>query len=142
MLLLLGLTPEILECFQTKFQYFDAQTAAQVEALAAQIIPADESGPGAKEVGVIYFIDHALATFDQDKRALYREGVAAAQGSVAKIENTAFFETLRRHTVMGFFASPAWGGNKNKAGWKLIGFDDSGVFQPPFGYYDSPENMP
>ncbi len=75
------------------------------------------------------------------ERALYRDGLAAAHGkSAAEIEHTEFFETLRRHTIMGFLASPAWGGNRDKSGWKLIGFDDAGVFQPPFGYYDMPEH--
>jgi len=32
-----------------------------VEALAEAIIPTDGSGPGAKEAGVVYFIDHMLA---------------------------------------------------------------------------------
>ena len=32
-----------------------------VEALAEAIIPTDSSGPGAKEAGVVYFIDHMLA---------------------------------------------------------------------------------
>jgi hypothetical protein len=32
-----------------------------VEALAEAIIPTDSTGPGAKEAGVIYFIDHMLA---------------------------------------------------------------------------------
>jgi gluconate 2-dehydrogenase gamma chain len=32
-----------------------------VEALAEAMIPTDSSGPGAKEAGVIYFIDHMLA---------------------------------------------------------------------------------
>jgi hypothetical protein len=26
-------------------------------------------------------------------------------------------------------ASPVWGGNRDKAGWKLIGFEDSGIFE-------------
>jgi len=160
-----------------KLQYLDAQAAAEIEALAAQIIPSDD-GPGAKEAGVIFFIDRALATFDQDQRDIYRTGLAAyrsgiatdrtglaadrtglaasgagsateqsgvaaahATGSIAAIEHTEFFEALRRHVVMGFLASPAWGGNRDKVGWKLIGFEDAGAFQPPFGYYDMPENM-
>lgn len=32
-----------------------------VEALAEAVIPTDNSGPGAKEAGVVYFIDHMLA---------------------------------------------------------------------------------
>ena len=41
----------------------------------AQILPSDE-GPGAREAGVVYFIDRALATFDSDKREAYRKGMA------------------------------------------------------------------
>jgi len=150
--LLAGLSAEVLEALQHaheaaqagggKLQYLDAQAAAEIEALAAQVIPSGD-GPGAKEAGVIYFIDRALATFDQDQRELYRTGLAAARptGSIASIEHTEFFEALRKHVVMGFLASPAWGGNRDKVGWKLIGFDDAGAFQPPFGYYDTPGNM-
>jgi gluconate 2-dehydrogenase gamma chain len=184
--LLAGLAPEVLEALQHaqraaqsgdgKLQYLDLQAAAEIEALAAQIIPSDD-GPGAKEAGVIYFIDRALATFDQDRRKIYRTGLAAYRSSlaahdtglathgnglaasgaglaaeqsglaasgassIASIEHTEFFETLRRHVVMGFLASPTWGGNRDKVGWKLIGFEDAGAFQPPFGYYDTPGNM-
>ena len=178
--MLAGLSADVLEALQHaheaaqtgdgKLQYLDPQAAAEIEALAAQIIPSDD-GPGAKEAGVIYFIDRALATFDQDQREIYRTGLAAyrsglaadrtglaadragpatdqsglaavrASGSIASIEHTEFFEALRKHVIMGFLASPAWGGNRDKVGWKLIGFDDAGAFQPPFGYYDTPGNM-
>jgi hypothetical protein len=37
---------------------------------------------------------------------------------------------------MGFLADPARGGNRGAVGWKVIGFDDSPTFAPPFGYYD------
>jgi gluconate 2-dehydrogenase gamma chain len=150
--LLAGLSAEVLEALQhahetaesgnRKFQYLDPQAATEIEVLAAQIIPSDD-GPGAKEAGVVYFIDRALATFDQDQREIYRAGLTAARptGNVASIEHTEFFEALRKHVIMGFLASPAWGGNRDQAGWKLIGFDDAGAFQPPFGYYDTPGNM-
>jgi gluconate 2-dehydrogenase gamma chain len=137
-----------------------AAEAREIEALAAQIIPSDGT-PGAREAGVIYFIDRALATFDTDKRALYTEGLRQAQDkrrelfpasqSIAAlqpdvqirllhaIENTAFFDQLRTHTIMGFFGNPSYGGNRDQAGWKLIAFDDRHHFEPPFGYYDGPE---
>ena len=149
---LASLPPEALEALQEhghasadpaqrKLQYLDAAAAAEIERLAGEIIPADDLGPGAKEAGVVYFIDRALGTFDADKRSLYREGLAAAQGKPASaIEHTEFFETLRRHVIMGFLASPEWGGNRDKCGWKLIGFDDAGSFRAPFGYYDAPEH--
>ncbi len=34
----------------------------------------------------------------------------------------AFFETLRTHTMEGMFADPVYGGNKDFAGWNLVGF--------------------
>lgn len=34
----------------------------------------------------------------------------------------AFFDTLRTHTMEGMFADPVYGGNKDFAGWKLVGF--------------------
>src|SRR5579864_4890796 len=134
--------------------------AREIEALAAQIIPTD-STPGGREAGVIYFIDRALGTFDAGKRAVYTEGLSQTQDkrrelfpasqSIAAlqpgeqirllhaIESTAFFDQLRTHTVMGFLGDPSYGGNRDQAGWKLIGFEDTHHFEPPFGYYDGPE---
>lgn len=34
----------------------------------------------------------------------------------------AFFNMLRRHTMEGMFADPIYGGNKDFAGWRLVGF--------------------
>ena len=34
----------------------------------------------------------------------------------------AFFNTIRTHTMEGMFADPIYGGNKDFAGWKLVGF--------------------
>ena len=34
----------------------------------------------------------------------------------------AFFETLRTHTMEGMFADPLYGGNKDFADWRLVGF--------------------
>jgi gluconate 2-dehydrogenase gamma chain len=34
----------------------------------------------------------------------------------------AFFELLLQNTIEGFFADPLYGGNRDKAGWKLVGF--------------------
>src|SRR5579872_6832929 len=61
-----------------RIEYLSPADAVEIEALAAEIIPTDDS-PGAREAGVIYFIDRALATFDRDKRDLYRGGLTAAQ---------------------------------------------------------------
>ena len=139
------------------FQTIDAATAAEIEALTSQIIPSTD-GPGAHEAGVIYFIDRALSTFDADLRDSYRMGLAGVQqkrkemfpGSstiaglksqdqiqlIHAIEKTDFFQLLRTHTLYGFLGNPNYGGNRDRVGWKLIGFEDRMAFQPPFGYYD------
>ena len=46
----------------------------------------------------------------------------------------AFFNTLRTHTMEGMFADPIYGGNKDFAGWRLIGFPGA---QPLY----TPEDM-
>ena len=61
-----------------KFEFFKPEEAAEVEAMASRIIPSDET-PGAKEAGVIYFIDRALVTFAVDAQKDYRDGLAEVQ---------------------------------------------------------------
>jgi gluconate 2-dehydrogenase gamma chain len=34
----------------------------------------------------------------------------------------AFFNTVRQHTMEGMFADPIYSGNRDFAGWRLIGF--------------------
>ena len=66
-----------------KFVYFDAATAAGVEALTAEIITTDEN-PGAKEAGIVYFIDRALTTFDKENQPASKTGMAALTASASK----------------------------------------------------------
>lgn len=126
--------------------------------MASQIIPTDET-PGAHEARCVYFIDCALTTFLRDSQPVYTEGLKDLQAKTKElfpdatsfaalsspqqiqlltaIESTPFFMAVRLHTITGMFASPAHGGNCGQAGWKLIGFDDTLNFKPPFGYYDA-----
>jgi gluconate 2-dehydrogenase gamma chain len=131
--------------------FFTDVQAVEIEAIAAQIIPTDES-PGAREAHCLYFIDRALSTFAKSSQPVYTEGLQDLQSSAGKfsaltpeqqikvltgMEKTPFFRIVRTHTVLGFFARPVHGGNYDKIGWKLIGYDDSLNHKPPFGYYDS-----
>jgi gluconate 2-dehydrogenase gamma chain len=140
------------------FEYLAPDAARTLAALAAEIIPSDD-GPGATEAGAVYFIDRALATFDQEKREPYQQGLCqidalrsklfAASPSVEALsreqrreliralESSEFFDLLRTHVVLGFLANPEYGGNREQAGWTYIGFDDQMSFEPPFGYYDA-----
>lgn len=143
------------------FQTLDPAEAAEIDAIASQIVPSTD-GPGAHEAGVVYFIDRALSTFDADLRESYRTGMAGVQqkrqemfpasASIAAlpndrqiqlihaIETSAFFDLLRTHTLYGFLGNPSYGGNRDRVGWKLIGFEDRMAYQPPFGYYDAEAN--
>jgi gluconate 2-dehydrogenase gamma chain len=141
-----------------KFAFLTAEQAAEVEAMTVQIIPTD-STPGAREARVVQFIDRALVTFEKGRQSTYAQGLKDLQTKTKElfpgtsmfsaltsdqqiqvltaIEETPFFNLVRTHTITGFFASPAHGGNYNKVGWKLVSFDDSLNFKPPFGYYDA-----
>lgn len=58
-------------------QGYKVLTAAQVatlEAIAGQIVPADQD-PGAREAGAVHYIDNVLAGYQSDKRALYASGI-------------------------------------------------------------------
>jgi gluconate 2-dehydrogenase gamma chain len=139
------------------FGFFSLDQAVEIEAVAAQIIPKDDT-PGAREAGTIYFIDRALTTFDQDKQATYTQGLKDLRAKTLQLfpatpkfsqlssaqqiqvltalEKTAFFGLVRLHTIVGFFANPEYGGNQDKVGWNLIGFEDKFAWEPPFGHYD------
>jgi gluconate 2-dehydrogenase gamma chain len=144
------------------FQTLDPALSTEIDAIASQIVPSTD-GPGAHEAGVVYFIDRALSTFDANLLGAYRTGMAQVQqkrkelfpGSagiatlaaekqiqlIHAIETTEFFELLRTHTLYGFLGNPSYGGNRDRVGWKLIGFEDRMAYQPPFGYYDAKDNQ-
>lgn len=130
---------------------------ADVDAITAQIIPTDAT-PGAREAGVALFIDRALATFFGRMAPDFRSELAAfrlrcratypdspsfaalsdqrQQEFLHLVDRTPFFARVRLLTLVGMFAMPKYGGNRDGIGWKLIGFQDQHMFTPPFGYYD------
>jgi gluconate 2-dehydrogenase gamma chain len=133
--------------------------AADVEAMAAEIIPSDGS-PGAVEAHVVHFIDYLLATIGKDDdRPVYVTGLPMLQAKTRElfpqagrfaalsgdqrrqvltaIETSAFFQLVRGHTIAGFLSDPKYGGNAGEIGWKHIGFTPAFAYQPPFGDYDA-----
>jgi gluconate 2-dehydrogenase gamma chain len=95
------------------------------------------------------FYRRGLAALDAHCRATY--GKPFAQLTAAQQDETitaleggkatgftwpsaqAFFNTVRTHTMEGMFADPVYGGNKDFAGWVLIGFPGA---QPLFSPAD------
>lgn len=144
--------------------HFSADQAAEIEAIASRIIPTDDT-PGAKEAGVVYFIDHAMMPggVAAEQGPLFAAGLESLSKAVAKqhgaaskfstltaeqqdamlkgMEKTPFFGAMRFATIAGFLSLPKYGGNKDYVGWKVIGQEHTYEQKPPFGWYDQPENQ-
>lgn len=126
-------------------------TAAQWDALDAaceRILPKDKD-PGAREVGVVNYIDAQLLYPPVSAfRALLQAGageldrLAGARGRprfsalaadeqdriladlphqrMGEYSGARFFQVLVALTMEGFFGDPIYGGNRDQAGWKMI----------------------
>lgn len=123
-----------------------------LDAIAARLIPTDATGPGAVDAGATRYIDRALAGPLSASRQAYASGLAAldryAESSRGKpfrelsatdqdsvlidVETGAatgftgssaqFFAMLLGHTHQGMFSDPYYGGNRDFAGWDLVGY--------------------
>jgi hypothetical protein len=141
-----------------RFDVLTPAQAADLEAIFMRIFPSDGT-PGAKEAGVIHFMDKSLSTWAAGQKDAVINGLADVNKKVAEkwpgttafsalqpeqqdeylksIEKTPFFGQLRFATIVGMFSNQSYGGNQGEAGWKLLGFESHGIYQPPFGYYDA-----
>jgi gluconate 2-dehydrogenase gamma chain len=182
-----------------KQMFFTEDEWRTVEAATARIIPTDHD-PGAREAGVVNFLDRFLSGIDYvyasadgsgflqmsgkdaeawtaritERQKVYRDGIAEleelsrarmgkgfadlddakqddileelsgrprpASVSLGKEaaelgaggppptnqpvsdEGLPFFDMLVLHTRQGFYADPAYGGNKDRIGWRVIGY--------------------
>lgn len=126
------------------------QEMRTLDALADRIIPADGDAPGASAARAVVFMDHYAA----DKPDML-EGLRAVAGmlgpdfaaldAAARDEGARGFEErapdlfglVHFLTVVGTFSLPSRGGNRDGAGWRMLGFEDRHAWQPPFGAYDA-----
>jgi gluconate 2-dehydrogenase gamma chain len=143
------------------FKVLTPAQATTLDAAASRILPSVDGRPGAHEAGAVFFIDQSLATFNARQKSAYVKGLrdldrraarlvsgatfaglpAAQQDDVLRaIEKRPFFQMLRIDTIFGTFALPSWGGNRDHAGWQMLGMSHQPVYQPPFGYYDADVN--
>lgn len=140
--------------------FFNHADAATLAAFAERLMPGAPGKPGARDAGVLNYIDLALAGAYAELQDVYRRGLAqldaycraiytmpfagltaARQDEVIRAleEGRAsgftwptaqeFFTIVRTHTMEGMFADPIYGGNKDFAGWRLVGFPGA---QPVF----------
>lgn len=124
---------------------------AVLAAFADRIVPPDASGPGAVESGVVQYINHSLAEWNQADLPLLGAGLQALDtaavaahgesfttlspaqqdalllqmeaGTLVEFTNSAqVFNRLHRLVLEGMFSDPYYGGNQGYAGWDLIGY--------------------
>lgn len=142
--------------------FFNEDDSATIASLTERLMPSAPGMPGARDAGVLNYIDLALSGAYADLQDFYRRGLAqldahcresysksfrelsAAQQDevIAALEKDAvanftwpraqqFFSTLRTHTMEGMFADPIYGGNKDFAGWRLVGFPGAQAIYSP-----------
>ncbi len=63
-----------------------------------------------------------LETSQQDEVLASLEAGRADGWPDGEVTSSDFFEMVRSHTVLGFLADPKYGGNRDHAGWKVIGY--------------------
>jgi gluconate 2-dehydrogenase gamma chain len=123
---------------------------ATLKAALARLLPKDELGPGAVEMGVHTYINGALKVAYRAQLPIYRsllatlDKVATGKGGksfatlpaakqdavLAAVEAgksggpqaAGAFQVLLEHMREGAFADPMYGGNASGTGWKLIGY--------------------
>lgn len=125
-----------------EWRFFTAAEARTVEAICEQLIPADRD-PGAKQAGVVNYIDIQLTKAFRRHRAAYRKGLAGVDTAsrakfsrgfaelspeqqrevlgVVEQDSKAFFDLILTHTRQGFYGDPRHGGNRRMASWKMLG---------------------
>ena len=141
------------------FAHLTTAEGRVLRAFAAQIIPSDNGAPGAEEAGAAYFVDRAFGMpFFADSVPVIRSGLAdldarattvsgrpdfasasdAEQIAIMRaIEATPFFVGARTLVIIGTLADPSYGGNRDGAGWALLGVEHRASFTAPFGWYDA-----
>lgn len=133
--------------------------ARELEAIAERILPATDT-PGAREAGVVYFMDQAFASFMQSSLPMLRAELAGFEETIpARFpgarafsdldpaeqdeyletrEAGAFFGLVRFLTLAGFLGMSSYGGNRDHVGWKLLGIEPGQhAHEYPFGWYDA-----
>ena len=67
-----------------------------------------------------------VLTTEQQDEVLH--GLESGKIELESVSSKLFFSMLLRNTEEGFFSDPMYGGNRDKIGWKLIGFPGVAAF--------------
>jgi gluconate 2-dehydrogenase gamma chain len=125
-------------------RFFSREEAQTVDAICAQLIPTDRD-PGAREAGVVNYIDLQLTKHFKKHQAAYRQGIAAIDAASRGKHGKRFvelppeqqlellqeseeklrplFDLLVAHARQGFYGDPRHGGNRGRVSWKMVGLE-------------------
>jgi gluconate 2-dehydrogenase gamma chain len=67
-------------------------------------------------------VDATFAKMAPQQQDAYLDSLQKGKVDLAGVPSNAFFESLFDVTIEGFFSDPAYGGNRDMAAWKMIGF--------------------
>ena len=65
---------------------------------------------------------HDFDRLDPNKRVEALKAMESGKAEFANFSSRAFFARLLTMTMEGFFGDPIYGGNRNKASWRMLGF--------------------
>jgi gluconate 2-dehydrogenase gamma chain len=66
--------------------------------------------------------DRSFAQLASDRQLRLLEQLEKDEIALPSLSSKFFFDLLWRNTEEGYFADPLYGGNRDKVGWKLLGF--------------------
>jgi gluconate 2-dehydrogenase gamma chain len=132
------------------WRVFSDAEAKLVDALADQVVPADDA-PSARQAGVIHYIDTQLDGPLRRFAPAYRQGLVEFEAACRERAGSSFLDlgfdkgkeflrTIERgdvspslatffamvidHTMQGFYGSPKHGGNRDGASWKMLDIEE------------------
>lgn len=90
------------------------------------------AGDGSQGGGALISTFAQLAPADQDA---VLSDLEAGRIDLSGFSSAVFFDTLLANTIEGFFSDPIYGGNRDMAGWRMIGFP--GAYASFLGIYEN-----
>jgi hypothetical protein len=109
----------------------------RVQLLGTAAVPGSDFNAGVLPpvVGIRDRYRSGLATVAATSQRLFAAAFttlsAAQQDTVLKAVSADFLDLVTGHTIEGIFCAPEYGGNKDRIGWELIGYDGD---SQPLGY--------
>lgn len=68
------------------------------------------------------YADRQFGQLDRSEQEKLLFALERGELDLGGVPGAVFFETILANTIEGFFADPAYGGNRNMAAWRMIGF--------------------